>query len=281
MLRFKNKAFTLIELLVVISIIGLLASIVLVSLNSARDKARIAADQEFEATVYHSEGYDPLGIWTFDECSGSVAHDTSGNGNDGVLSGTPLPVWTTDTPSGVGCALQFNGTSNYVIVPDSPSLSNSSDVTISLWVKMNTPDVYQDIVSKGTCNNGWYDDSYVLCVAPGLSFLFYVSNTGGGSFSEAAVGTNSKDFNKWIQIVAVASSADSSISLYEDGKLVTTSGYSNGIQIQSQPLIIGGGRGFYFNGEIDNVRIYGKAFSVAEVQKMYALEKTASFLAER
>src|SRR3989344_2790566 len=38
----KNKAFTLIELLVVISVIGLLASVILISLNSARGKARNA-----------------------------------------------------------------------------------------------------------------------------------------------------------------------------------------------------------------------------------------------
>ncbi|MDO8436136.1 MAG: type II secretion system protein, partial [bacterium] len=58
----KKKAFTLIELLVVIAIIGLLASIILVSLKGTREKARIAKSLDFSQRINHALGAYAVGI---------------------------------------------------------------------------------------------------------------------------------------------------------------------------------------------------------------------------
>ena len=77
----KNKSFTLIELLVVIAIIGLLASIVMISVGSAWEKARIAGGQRFASQLDHS--LEAVGSWRFDEGSGTTANDGSGYGYNG------------------------------------------------------------------------------------------------------------------------------------------------------------------------------------------------------
>jgi hypothetical protein len=77
-----------------------------------------------------------VGYWPFDEGSGTIAKDYSGNGNDGTLCngstcGVQGPTWTTGK---VGGALSFDGVDDYV---DTSLIFNSpSYFTVAAWVKV-------------------------------------------------------------------------------------------------------------------------------------------------
>jgi hypothetical protein len=76
-----------------------------------------------------SASADLVAHWKFDEGSGNVAHDTSGNGNDGTLIGNPQ--WVAGK---IGGALEFNGTDSIIDIPYSPDMTPSEGTTMSAWV---------------------------------------------------------------------------------------------------------------------------------------------------
>jgi hypothetical protein len=89
-----------------------------------------------------------VGYWSFDEGTGSVAHDSSGYGNDGILQGGT--AWGTGR---IGHAVSFDGVSGYVLVGagtgSSAVLDLTTTLTIALWV--NVDDVTVDnmrVISK-------------------------------------------------------------------------------------------------------------------------------------
>ena len=92
-----------------------------------------------------SAGIDPgdvAGVWLFDEGSGNIARDFSGNGNDGVLVDSPgfsnddLPTWETGQ---FGTAVAFDGVDDFMQASTAGFPIENEERTIALWVKTPTP----------------------------------------------------------------------------------------------------------------------------------------------
>ena len=266
----KQRSFTIIELLVVIAIIGLLAAIVLVSLKEVKERARIARGVNFDAQVFHGLGFDAIGIWELDEgidntCPGNKdICDSSDEGNDGENSGAQWDC--SDTVTGEGCSLVFNGVSDYVYakVGDWMGLNNAP-WTVSAWFKSFSSGGPIVGITNSPPGGGW-NMPFMSLSSDGV---LYGWAWGGGQVSKNV------GFGKWIFGV-VAYDPIKGIKLYVDGELAdlnSNTGYSASGSTDYWTTYISGAKPSnvpsYFNGKIDEVRIYKQSLSSAQIKKLY------------
>jgi len=85
-----------------------------------------------------------VGWWKLDDEAGTVAADSSGNGNDGTVYGDAQ--WITGY---VGGALEFDGTDDYVDLPIGPTIASLSDCTVMTWANFsNTGGAWQRLLAQ-------------------------------------------------------------------------------------------------------------------------------------
>jgi len=196
-----------------------------------------------------------VAYYSFDDCS---AKDLSGNGNDGIIYGAKC------VDGKLGKALRFDGVNDYVEVPDSPSLDITTEATLEAWVKLKSSTDWQTIFSKGLDGR----ENYELLVCSDLSCLHTGWEFDIGRFTHTWSYLIPE--NKWTHICLRWKAP--LMKLYINGEFKETwdTGASYAIP-RTEPLLIGNeyGRARYFNGIIDEVRIYNRALSEEEIRALY------------
>jgi Concanavalin A-like lectin/glucanases superfamily len=189
------------------------------------------------------------------------ANDATGRHN-GTLSGG-----ATFAPGKVGQAFSFDPASGTVIVPDSTALRLSDQLTIVAWIKTRNTDSDQAIVSKVggvTGNNG-----YQFAVSG--STLIGQFNTRGEGWPSARV-TSGEIIKPGVWYHVAWTYDQSAMVLYVNGVAAAKEVIGpQTITASSSDLRISGddNEHVYFDGLIDEVSLYDRALSSAEIETLY------------
>ena len=196
-----------------------------------------------------------VGWWKFDEGSGTVAYDSSGNGNDGNL--TNGPTWVSGK---IGGALSFDGVDDFV---QTSVASNSLPISISTWIYAHDISGSHSIVDSDA--QGQYGHSLIIGYSPKNGNYQIEFHDGSVDTSHPAT------LNQWTHAVV---QFDSKISFFADGAVKLEQAYQKG-NLNGTNFRMGrhgsNSSPHMFKGLIDDVRIYDRALSAAEVQALYNL----------
>ena len=200
------------------------------------------------------------------------AKDESGNGHEGKVNGAAL---ANDRHGDSNMAYSFDGADDEIIVDHKPEL-NAFPITLSVWIRYSGKED-QSIVSKYM--NASYNGFYLHKFYPksvGCSYLSSVHIGIGGDRKNPE--TNVLSENTWHHIIITVN--ENKYALFAGGILTREGLAPKGITKPTSryPLRIGsfnspGRIVFYFKGQIDDVRIYNRALTEAEVKALFEFEK--------
>jgi hypothetical protein len=219
------------------------------------------------------------GVATIDPTTGVVTGNGAGNtvitytDNFGCSSTTTITVPPPTQPLG-NRGMYFDGVDDKVIVPHnaSSSFGGASLFTYEVWVKTKQLGSTQTIIGKRTSSN---EMEIALLVNPSGSVSFGTAKQSvAWSFLETS--TSVIEANKWVHLAFVKDAVGNSKKIYVNGVLQTTTGgtdanYLTAVAPSSSSLQIGdsdnGGSTFgFFNGQLDEVKIYNIARTASQIQ---------------
>ncbi|HOK67777.1 MAG TPA: glycoside hydrolase family 127 protein [Anaerohalosphaeraceae bacterium] len=205
-----------------------------------------------------------LGYWTLDETSGTTAADSSGKGMNGTLM-NGLSFSTNSVTGRVGRALNFDGTNDYIDLPDGFN-DFVKGCTISLWVYPTAVRNWARFIDFG---NGAASDN-IWFGRQGTTANLAFECWSGGTSNGLVVAENAISLNEW-QMFTVTVDRFGNVRLFKNGQLIQTGTSRPTSVVRTQNYI---GRSnwsadAYYRGRMDDIRIYNYNLSDAEVLALY------------
>jgi len=215
-----------------------------------------------------------VGYWSMDETTGTTVHNV--NTESGIINTTNQGIWSGNTTINystgkIGTAISFDGVNDYITINHSSSFNNSNESTIEAWIYP-----IADFVGYASHPLSKY---YNTSTDPNFVMYYYGTTSGtnrqikfygkpGGTWG--AISANyTLDLNRWYHIVL---SYNSTIGgqLYIDGVATGALTGSGALILNSWPVKIGGSTtDDFINGTLDEVKIWNRALSAAEIAEEY------------
>ena len=208
-----------------------------------------------------------MGLWPFDEGAGTFTTDLSPSGADGTLVG---PVWQSDTVDGSDFSLDFDGVDDRVDVGVIDIVGN--EMSLAAWFRVDDFDVLDGrLISKA--RDVFDADHYWMLstLQQGGAFRLRFRLMAGGATNTLIATDGDLVIGEWIHVAAVYDGAE--MRLYKDGVLVGSRPKSGAIDMNPAVAVAIGNQPFGagtrpFDGSIDDVRVYDRVLSEAEITQL-------------
>jgi Ca2+-binding RTX toxin-like protein len=199
---------------------------------------------------------DLIAAYSFDEAAGTVAHDSVGSHDGTFKNGT---AWT--SAGKYGGAVSFDGVDDLITIPAAADLNLSKNFTIEAWIKPDTLTPYDAVLTKEAAGSHTYN------LIPEGDHVAPKAEIAKTPTEANTINASSQlPLNAWSHLALTSDGVF--LRLYVNGSEVKNVPNSN-VYTAEGPTYIGGNilyEGEHFDGTADEVRIYNRTLSGAEVK---------------